>query len=623
MPKQLQFENFQLFNFKYLPVNYMEQRLDHIYTRAHYYGKFDALKINIFSKENMVLAYQRLFDAHQTFSAKELRAIDQRFSQLTVKECYEQIMLRTNYFRPGKYEKHYQRTLNNKHRLQYKFRPQDTLIQQMIMNIFDPICESYFSNNSFGGRMLYTPQNALQKVYFRMQRSKMHYAIKFDLLQMYYQADWNIFEANLQKLGIIDKRLLHILKRMARVNSQNKFDFANFGIARDMMFNIYLYGLDRMLSDAWETMPEHSEYKRYIQDRGEKGLDQSHAYRAMRRNKISESYFVRYLDELLLFAPSFNEVANIKYKTTDYLKQAYHFDAPRPKYSTLTTNYTEFLGFKMKLVPKSQKWVVRSHMTDASKKHAYSQLKGCIKTIQHGPWSSGLQLYNKTVLAIQNYYAPATMVYKDLDRMQWNLTHLIKNRLRSEKGVAIRPVGRKLTKFEQKRFGHSRQIRYLAGINEPIYPIGVIKTEKPMAKKRGTNLYTIEGRKLYSQIRYKYYLATMPQVWGSELTVRKKRDSMTFFRNRAKVYEKQKGLCAVTGLLMTRPDVHHVKPKSQGGSDKLSNLVCVLPQVHKLIHAKRQETINKYLAILQLNQEQLDKLNYYRKQAGNSQIVAA
>ena len=42
--------------------------------------------------------------------------------------------------------------------------------------------------------------------------------------------------------------------------------------------------------------------------------------------------------------------------------------------------------------------------------------------------------------------------------------------------------------------------------------------------------------------------------------------------------------------------------------------------VHKLIHATQEETINKYLHKLKLNDKSLEKLNKLRLQVGNSVI---
>lgn len=68
-------------------------------------------------------------------------------------------------------------------------------------------------------------------------------------------------------------------------------------------------------------------------------------------------------------------------------------------------------------------------------------------------------------------------------------------------------------------------------------------------------------------------------------------------------------------------ECHHKKPKSKKGSDKHNNLIFVTKDIHKLIHATVQETIDKYLKILNLNKEELEKVNKLRKSVGNSVII--
>ena len=57
-----------------------------------------------------------------------------------------------------------------------------------------------------------------------------------------------------------------------------------------------------------------------------------------------------------------------------------------------------------------------------------------------------------------------------------------------------------------------------------------------------------------------------------------------------------------------------------GVTDEYSNLVIITYQVHKLIHATKTETINKYINIINPNKTALSKINKLRKQVGNTII---
>ena len=98
--------------------------------------------------------------------------------------------------------------------------------------------------------------------------------------------------------------------------------------------------------------------------------------------------------------------------------------------------------------------------------------------------------------------------------------------------------------------------------------------------------------------------------------------SIEYNDNRISKYIAQKGKCAVTGLplLIGQMDCHHKKPKSMGGSDEYQNLILVLKDVHKLIHATDEKTITKYIRKLKLDEESKRKINELRRLV-NNQII--
>lgn len=139
-----------------------------------------------------------------------------------------------------------------------------------------------------------------------------------------------------------------------------------------------------------------------------------------------------------------------------------------------------------------------------------------------------------------------------------------------------------------------------------------------MAKRRVVNKYTPEGRieihdNLEMDTRLLHQMMRQP--------IRDK--SLEYADNRISLFCAQHGKCAVTGVSFETVDeihCHHKKPKADGGSDKYENLVLVLNTVHRLIHAKNSETVEKYLVELKLDNSQMKKLNELRQMAGNEAI---
>lgn len=89
------------------------------------------------------------------------------------------------------------------------------------------------------------------------------------------------------------------------------------------------------------------------------------------------------------------------------------------------------------------------------------------------------------------------------------------------------------------------------------------------------------------------------------------------------LYVAQQGKCAITKKQLSLEEIHchHKKPKSLGGGDNYANLIILHERIHRLIHATQKGTISAIMQTVQLNKQQLDKLNKLRKLAGTEAIT--
>ena len=142
-------------------------------------------------------------------------------------------------------------------------------------------------------------------------------------------------------------------------------------------------------------------------------------------------------------------------------------------------------------------------------------------------------------------------------------------------------------------------LRYAAGTNELIYPIGYIQCKNPMNKKRAICSYTIEERaEIHDSLKINKRL--MIKLMRQPLYGK----SCEYADNRVALFSAQSGKCAVPGREFTDTSeihCHHKVPKYQGGTDNYDNLVLVNIDIHRLIHANTKETMEKYKAICDLN----------------------
>ena len=88
------------------------------------------------------------------------------------------------------------------------------------------------------------------------------------------------------------------------------------------------------------------------------------------------------------------------------------------------SNYSEFLGFKLKLRPKSGKWVLKSHMTNKAQRKCKENIRKAIALMGKEPSQQNISRFNAVVLGLHEYYKIATNVYLDF---VWRCQNRLKN----------------------------------------------------------------------------------------------------------------------------------------------------------------------------------------------------
>lgn len=217
-----------------------------------------------------------------------------------------------------------------------------------------------------------------------------------------------------------------------------------------------------------------------------------------------------------------------------------------------------------------------------------------------------LQKYNSVVAGLHEYYCIATDVVDDFGRLAFSINKQLRNRLRKD----ISKKGYLKNGFIKEKYGNSKQIRFLRG--RPIVPIGYAQPKNAQHKRKSINKYTAEGRTL---IHKNLDIDTSTMLWLMRNPVMDK--SIEYADNRISLYAAQHGKCAITGIHMEAHDIHchHKLPVKLGGTDAYENLVLITKDVHRIIHAKEGETIEKYLKPLNLDKLKLAKLNKLRVMA--------
>ena len=474
-------------------------------------------------------------------------------------------------------------------------------------------------------------EHAIAETYVRLNRGHLYFVVEFDIKGFFDNVNHQKLLHQIWSLGIHDECLKSKIKRILKAPVKmldGKLMYPEKGtpqggIISPLLANIVLNELDHWVESNWENNPVA--YK-YSVGRNTKGCEiKSHGYEAMRKTKLKEMHIVRYADDFRIFCRTKTDAKLTKIAITQWLSERLKLEVSPEKTRVVNVKrkYSEFLGFKIRVHRKGQKQVVQSHISDKQFRRKKQALTEQARKIAKPDPKKGeygeIRLYNSMVMGLQNYYQIATDVNIDCGVLNRAVMTVFTNRLRTQKGSRLKRTGRKLTEVERKRYGKSKMLRYVAGTGEPIYPIGYVQCKNPMNKKRSVCSYTAEGRaEIHDNLRINVKL--MLELMKQPLYDR----STEYADNRISLFSAQWGKCAVTGkefAITEEIHCHHIVPRENGGTDRYDNLVLVLEPIHKLIHAKTDEAVEKYKMICNLNKEQLNKLNKLRVLAGNAEIA--
>lgn len=494
---------------------------------------------------------------------------------------------------------------------------EDRLIQQCLKQILEPICEAKFHKHSYGFRPNRGTLHAFSRAVTLANRNKLHYVVDVDIKGFFDNVDQGKLLKQLWSFGIRDKRILSIISKLlkAEIKGTGKptKGTPQGGIISPLLSNVVLNEFDWWISNQWETFRTRKDYSRNRVIGGKLRNDQSMKYREMKRtSKLKEMFIVRYADDCKIFCRDHQTAFTVFQAVKKWLNErlGLEINHEKSKVVNLRKNYSEFLGFKFKVIPKGKKRVVKSHMSDKAKRNVVAKIKGKLERIRRMGNKAEVAKYNSTILGFHNYYRQATEVAKDFSKIAYSVKRILYNKLkkvRSKNGV--------ITNYHQTAYKDYLGKKKIFACGLALFPIDGVKHKKPINFTQEKNSYTVEGRILIHSNQEAVPTFMVHYLMENPI----KSESMEYNDNRLSKYVAQLGRCRVTGteLEIGNMELHHKKPKAKGGSDAYQNLVFITKDVHKLIHAVNDKTIKKYLAVLNLNEEQLSKVNDLRKRVGN------
>ena len=481
---------------------------------------------------------------------------------------------------------------------------EDRLIQQCIKQVLEPICEAKFYSHSYGFRPNRSTHHAIARAMFLVNLNDYHFVVDVDIKGFFDNVNHGKLLKQLWTLGIQDKELLSIISKSLKAPIKGIVipdrGIPQGGLVSPLYANVVLNELDWWIASQWDTFPSR---KRYLSRPNYKG-----------NGTLKKIYIVRYADDFKIFCKTRSEADKVFIAVKQWLKERLMLDISpeKSKVVNLKKNYSNFLGFKLKLRKKSGKWILKSHMADKAKDNCKSKIREAIAQIRKEPNQWSVMRFNATILGLHNYFKIATNVYVDFDRIAFDVRKTLLCRTKTHRTK----TGSKSKAFQNFYGEVTGKVFYVEKM--ALYPVNGVKTSPPMCFTQSICNYTQEGRRKIHEMQK----SVSPQILQYLMENPIKGKSVELNDNRVSMYVAQRGKCAITHEPLETKDmeVHHITPIELGGKDNYENLVLVTYTVHKLIHATTPETIEKYKEMLNNVDVNWTRLNKLRLLAGNCKI---
>ena len=376
------------------------------------------------------------------------------------------------------------------------------------------------------------------------------------------------------------------------------------GVISTVLANIVLNELDWWIYSQWEGMKTQNFYK-----------EQSYKTRALKnKSRLKEMYIVRYCDDFKIACRNAKDAQKAFVAVKKWLLErlGLEINTEKSKVINLRKNYSDFLGFKLKVKPNKKSKVAKSNICDKAKKKIIKTIKEKIKLIKKKPITESCNNYNATILGLQNYYRIASNCNIDFNKIAFLVRKNLYNSTRSIRGK----TGTKTKAYERLYGKYNFKIAYIAKV--ALFPIEGVVTRPSQKFQPEICSYTEAGRnKIHEKLsncinKGIRYLLVNPV----------KNERLEFNDNRISLYSGQRGKCYITGepLKLDEIKVHRKIPLNKGGRDNYNNLILTTQQSHKLIHEEDINIVKSTIERINLCENGFEKLMKLRKLVGNCVI---
>lgn len=512
----------------------------------------------------------------------------------------------------------------------------DRLIQEITKMVIEPIAEAKFYHYSFGYRPYRSTDQAMAEIIERIRRNKTYWVIEGDIKGFFDNINHNKLIEMLWKLGIKDKRVLSIIKKMLKsgiVEEDGRLYPSDVGspqggIISPLLANIYLNHFDWMIAEKFQEHPAKYDAK----DVSRSGLQRV-------RKRHEDIYLIRYADDWIILCKSEHKAKTILKEVEKYFKHKLSLELSKEK--TLITDIqktrAKFLGFEIFAEKaRASNKIVGKIIPNISKTNA--KLKQIGKDIRRlniikDARDKALQVekVNSKIIGLTEYFAIANCanLFKAWDmRIQFQqyktfcrLYHGGRRARFKEVTIPANKVSNRIKRHERRKDG--LYFLEVDGIKMGITKFSMTPSRKAMKVNLELSPYTEEGREIYERNTGK----TQPLMRVGTLYSYERLKSITYkmhskkgpktkfiynyeyYMNREYAYNRDKGRCKCCGTMVdyNNYNCHHKNPNLVINKiNKVNNLTTLCTRCHRLIH-NNIDVFSKY------DKKMAKKIETYRK----------
>ena len=466
----------------------MTKVTDKLYAQSKNGNNFYKLYELIISENNILLAYRNI----KRNTGSNTKGTDGKtvkdYADISVDELINIVRNRLANFQPMSVRRVFIPKTNGKERPLGIPTFEDRLIQQCIKQILEPICEAKFHPHSYGFRPLRSTKFAVSRMMTLAQVKQYYYCVDIDIKGFFDNIDHSKLIKQMWTLGIRDKRILSIISKMLKAEIKNEGipekGTPQGGILSPLLSNIVLNELDWWIGSQYETIKFSGNCK------------PESVQTLKSKTNLKKIHIVRYADDFKIMCKTHDEAIRAFNATKNWLKERLNLDISeeKSKIVNLRKQYSEFLGFKIKLIKRKNKYIICSHMSNKSKQRAKEMLKRSINNID-GKGENAIKKTNQInsqIIGLHQYYNTATMVNHDFGDIAYELSYLIERKFKpiAKRGKFKQSCSKYITDTYLKR---NNYITYKIG-NVVLIPMVYISHKKPMNFSQDMNIYTEKGR---------------------------------------------------------------------------------------------------------------------------------